>query len=140
VGEDKANGSYSTRSDLAQIGWSPETRRVLQELKDAGHCNDALDGYRLAVAVACAYRLEPRLDRREGAAPRTTAYNASAVDTADLSLRTAITEIFPAAKDVPYRAIEDLAEQGTEILAKQMEGDNLSFSELIAIVEDTQKA
>lgn len=136
--ESKSENSAGTRGDLAQIGWSPETRRVLQGLRDAGHFAEAVDGYRLAVAVACAFGLEPRLERP--ATPRQTAYNASAVDTPDLSLRTAIAEIFPSVKDVPYRAIEDLAEQGTEILAKQMEGDDLSLSKLITIVEDAQRA
>lgn len=126
------------KADLQQIGWTAETRRVLNELKDAGHIAELVDGYRLGVAVACAFGCQPRLEGR--GERRTTAYATATVDTPDLSLRTAIGEIFPEARATPYRAIEDLAEQGVEILARQMDGDDLSFTQLLSSVESAHAA
>lgn len=126
------------KSDLQQIGWSAETRRVLSELKDAGHIAELVDGYRLAVAVACAFGCQPRLEG--GGERRTTAYATATVDTPDLSLRTAIAEIFPEARATPYRSVEDLAEQGVEILARQMDGDHLSFSQLVVSIQQAHSS
>lgn len=120
------------KADLQQIGMSADTRRVLNELKSAGHISELIDGYRLAVAVACAFGCQPRLG---GGGVRTTAFNTATVDTPDLAMRTAIGEMFPDVRAIPYRAIEDLAEQGVEILDRQMDGDDLNFTALVDKVE-----
>jgi hypothetical protein len=57
------------------------------------------------------------------------------IDTDDAALRTVITEVFPDFRKVPYRAIEDLAEQGARILGENyLEGDKLMLPELLETV------
>jgi hypothetical protein len=115
--------------DIVQVGASPQSRATLDELKRTGHISDLMDGYRLAISVAIAFGREPRAQRGE----RRTMFAAGNLDS-DLSLRTTIREIYPAARDWPYRAAEDLAEQGLEIISGKMDGEMLWMDELYASV------
>ena len=115
-------------TDLVQVGASDATRRVLESLKEEGHIDTLLDGYRLGIAVAIAFGKQPR---RDGAA-RKTMFQTSSVDDEERSIRTTIVEIFPAAASWPYRAAEDLAEQGVAIIGQSIEGDDIWFEDLIS--------
>jgi hypothetical protein len=120
------------------VGASSKTRDLLNELRDAGHVAELVDAYRLSIAVACAFGREPRING--SGEQRTTMFAANTLDTPDLALRTAIAEMYPAARLTPYRTAEDLAEQGAEILRTYMEGDNIRFSEVMKKVEEATKS
>src|SRR4051812_45719291 len=93
-------------SDLVQVGAGPATRAVLEDLRDHGHISDLMDGYRLAIATAIAFARKPRPAER---GERRTMFAAGNLDP-DMSIRSAIAEIYPEARAWPYRAAEDLAE------------------------------
>lgn len=122
------------KQDLQQVGASRSTHALLTELKETGQIADLVDGYRLCIATAYGYGCEPNLERIGGT--RTTIFAANTLDTPDLALRTAIAESYPEARATPYRAAEDLAEQGAEILRNLMDGEKLRFSDLIGKIEE----
>jgi hypothetical protein len=114
------------RGDIVQVGASAASRQVLEELQAAGHIGDLIDGYRLAIAVAIGFGREPRSIRVE----RRTMFAVGNLDP-DLALRQAISEIYPAVREHPSRAAEDLAEQGLEVIRESMQGEELSLSDLL---------
>ena len=57
----------------------------------------------------------------------------------DGALRQAISEVYPVVRAAPSRAAEDLAEQGLEIIKSSFEGEDISFTELLARVRDANK-
>jgi hypothetical protein len=120
--------------DVSQVYRSPETRAVLAELEGSGKVAAAVDGFRLAVSVAIAFGCTPNVDptRRQN---RENWIAASGLDTNDGALKTVVSELFPDAKSTPYRAIEDLGEQGAKILRDQMVGDDLDLTDLIQRME-----
>lgn len=119
--------------DLKNVRYSAATKNLLVDLQDTGQIGDRVDGFRLAVAVAIALGCTPRRDQ-----PRQGWLNYAAqgtIDTEDNALRTVVQEVFPGFRDTPYRAIEDLAEQGAHILLEQYwEGDRLLLPELLETV------
>lgn len=117
--------------DLVQLGASDATRRVLETLKAEGHIDTQLDGYRLGISVAIAFGKKPRRDQPT----RKTMFQTSSVDDVQRSIRTTIIELFPEAADWPYRAAEDLAEQGVTIVGESMDGDEIWFGDLIDRIE-----
>lgn len=117
--------------DLVQLGASDATRRVLESLKSEGHIDTLLDGYRLGIAVAIAFGKKPHRDQQT----RKTMFQTSSVDDVERSIRTTIIELFPDAADWPYRAAEDLAEQGVAIVGESMDGDEIWFGDLIDRIE-----
>ena len=119
------------KGDLVQIGASPATRDILDNLQETGHIDDLMDGYRLAVAVAIAFGRQPRTSAP--ATPRRIMFAVGNLDQ-DNSLRQTIAEIYPEVREIPSRAMEDLAEQGLDILADSMTGDELSFADLMVRV------
>jgi len=121
-----------TISDLVQVGASTTTRSVLEGLRDNGHVAELMDGYRLAITTAIAFKRAPRHAAR---GERRTMFAAGNLDP-DMSLRSAIVEIYPEARSWPYRAAEDLAEQGAEILKNSMDGEELWFEDLMRRIEE----
>jgi hypothetical protein len=117
----------AAKSDLTQVGASEETAATLNELLDLGHIGELSDGYRLGIVVALAFGRTPSTESRQG---RKTTLAVSGLDP-DGAIKAAIREIYPEEASVPYRAAEDLAEQGVEILKDSMEGDAISFSDLM---------
>jgi hypothetical protein len=125
-------------SDLVQLGASEETRRVLTTLQEHGHIQNLLDGYRLGIAAAIAFGKEP--GREQPKAARTTMFQTSSVDDVERSLRTAIIEIYPKCAEWPYRAAEDLAEQGVALIAASMDGDEIWYADLIQRIEQANES
>jgi hypothetical protein len=122
--------------DLQQLRYSPDTRRFLTDLQETKQINERVDGFRLAVAVAVALGCHPRRDQSRQDWSNYAAVNT--IDTADGALRTVVTEVFPDFRQVPYRAIEDLAEQGAQILLQQyVEGDRLTLPSLLETIGQT---
>ena len=115
-------------SDVVTVGVSEATSASLDELQELGHIGERSDGYRLGIAVALSFGRVPRPQARKG---RTTMLSVSGLDP-DGAIKAAIREIYPEAADWPYRAAEDLAEQGVEIIRDHMEGEDLSFAELMS--------
>ncbi len=127
-----SESASSQEKDLVQIGASQQSRDVLDRLKDAGHIEDYMDGYRLAIALAIGFGREPALAPR---GERKTMFAVGNLDP-DNALREAIREIYPQARSVPSRAAEDLAEQGLAIAKdKYMQGEELSFAEIVSAVQ-----
>jgi hypothetical protein len=125
--------SDAEERDLQQLRYSPNTRRLLTDLVETDQINERVDGFRLAVAAAVALGFTPRRDQSRQEWSNYAAVNT--IDTDDAALRTVITEVFPDFRHVPYRAIEDLAEQGARILLEQyMDGDDLMLPELLETV------
>ena len=60
---------------------------------------------------------------------------ASGLDTGDSAIKTVVRELFPDVRATPYRAIEDLGEQGAKLLRDKMIGDDLDLESLIESVE-----
>src|SRR4051812_47830486 len=100
--------------DILQVRGSGSLRKFLDELRDAKHIIELVDGYRLCIATACAFQRAPDPSRRYS--NRQTMFARDTLDTSDQSIRTAIAEIYPDAAATPYRAAEDLAEQGADII------------------------
>jgi hypothetical protein len=119
-------------SDLVQVGANTATRGVLEDLRDNGHITELMDGYRLAIATAIAFKRSPRQAAR---GERRTMFAAGNLDP-DMSLRSAIAEIYPEARGWPYRAAEDLAEQGADVLRNSMDGEEIWFEDLIRRIEE----
>src|SRR4051794_17804716 len=120
--------------DIAQISRSPETRSVLDELEASGKVASAVDGFRLAVSIAIAFGCTPSVDpaRRQA---RGNWIAASGLDTGDSAIKTVVRELFPEVRTTPYRAIEDLGEQGASLLREKMVADDLDLESLIASIE-----
>ncbi len=116
--------------DLSQIGTSVRSREILDGLRADGHVADALDGYRLAIAVAIGFGRTPDVSSGE---KRSTSYAVGGLDS-DGAIRKAISEIYPEVRDVPARAAEDLAEQGLAIIDESREGEGLSLGDLVSRV------
>jgi hypothetical protein len=119
-------------ADVATVGASDATSATLNELSELGHIEELSDGYRLGIAVALSFGRPPHAQARRG---RKTMLSVSGLDP-DGAIKAAIREIYPEAADWPYRAAEDLAEQGVEILKSCMEGDDLSFADVMTRLED----
>lgn len=119
-------------SDIVQVGASTATRGVLEDLRDHGHVAELMDGYRLAISTAIAFKRSPR---QTGRSERRTMFAAGNLDP-DMSLRSAIVEIYPEARGWPYRAAEDLAEQGADVLKNSMDGEELWFEDLMRRIEE----
>ena len=113
--------------DLVQVGASPASREVLQRLREHGHIDDMMDGYRLAIAVAIGFGREPRAGEK---GERKTMFAVGNLDP-DSAIREAIKEINPDHRAVPARAAEDLAEQGLELISESFQGENFSFTEML---------
>src|SRR3712207_2210960 len=121
-------------TDIQQLRGSSALRRFLDDLRDDGHIAELADGYRLCIATACAFHREPDVNRsRQG---RQTMFAPTTLDTPDFALRTALSEIFPAVSHVPYRAAEDLAEQGAEILKEMYPESSVQFADLLERIEN----
>jgi hypothetical protein len=122
-------------SDIAQVGASDDTSATLKNLADLGHIGELSDGYRLGIAVAISFGRTPRASSRGG---RKTMLSASGLDP-DGAIKAAIREIYPDASGWPYRAAEDLAEQGVEILKTYLEGEDLSFADLMTRLREANQ-
>lgn len=118
-------------TDLVQVGASAESRDILDQLKTHGHIADLMDGYRLGIATAIAFGREPR---EKASAERVTMFAAGNLDP-EMAIRTAIAEIYPRARSWPYRAAEDLAEQGLEIVRDSVDGEEIAYAKLVDRIE-----
>jgi hypothetical protein len=123
--KDKIVGS--DKQDLVQVAATPAMRETLSQLQEHGHIADLVDGYRLGISVAIAFGREPGTSELSD---RRTMFSTSTLDP-DVSLRTAIAEIYPAMRGTPYRAAEDLASQGLQIIQAEIEGEDIRYGELI---------
>lgn len=123
--------SQAAKDDLRALGASATSQSHLDEMQRQKLIGDQMDGYRLAVATAIAFGRKPRA---KADSSRTTKYAAGNLDP-DQELKTVVSEIYPDFKATPYRAIEDLAEQGLEILKTQSEGDTIWFGDLVSRLE-----
>lgn len=123
-------------TDVATVGASDATAATLNELAELGHIGELSDGYRLGIAVALSFGRVPRPTARKG---RKTMLSVSGLDP-EQAIKAAIREIYPEAETWPYRAAEDLAEQGVEILKNQMEGEDISFADVMTRLREANAA
>ncbi len=118
--------SPAAKDDLLQIGVSTSGQKVLDEMHDGGLVSEQMDAYRLAIATAIAFGRSPR--GTEGSWK--TKYAVSGIDPQQ-DLKVIVAEIYPNFATTPYRAIQDLADQGLDIIGAQMEGGTIFFGELV---------
>jgi hypothetical protein len=123
-------------NDVQTVGASDETAATLSELSELGHIGELSDGYRLGIAVALSFGRVPRSQSRRG---RKTMLSVSGLDP-DGAIKAAVREIYPEAAGWPYRAAEDLAEQGIAILKERMEGEDISFADLMSRLREANTA
>lgn len=123
--------------DLGQVGATPAMRSVLETLKDEGHVKDLVDAYRLCIALACAWNVEPNSSKSKN---MTTMFAVNTLDTRALDLRIAVSELYPEWATSPYRACQSLAEQGAAILKEEMAGTSVSFADLVGKSEQIGSA
>ena len=121
------------QQDIQTLGGSRELRKILDDLRADDHISELVDGYRLCIATACAFQRVP--DPTATYENRNTMFAPTTLDTGDFAIRTAIAEIYPEFGATPYRAAQDLAEQGARILKRFLVGDQLSFTDLLERVE-----
>lgn len=113
-------------TDLKQVRLSEDARTVLDALKSNGHISDLADGYKLGIALAIAFHREPSIE----SGPRKTYISVGDLDP-DIHIKTAVAEMYPDWAAIPYRAAEDLAHQGVDILGGFLEGDTPWFGEIV---------
>lgn len=124
---DASGKTAAEKADLVQIGANTTTRATLDKLREHDHIADLMDGYRLGIAVAIAFGKEP--DPRP-VSERVTMFATGNLDP-DMALKSAIAEIYPGVRTIPYRAAEDLAEKGCAILEEFFDGDDISYDSLM---------
>lgn len=129
--------SDAPKKDLSQIGISPGGQRQIDFMKDNRIIDSDLDGYLLGVATAIAFMRDPFPKGRDRPQFKTK-YAINSVDPQQ-SLRTIIVEVYPSWRKFPYRAIEDLADQGLEILESHNEGDELWLGELVSRLQEANR-
>jgi hypothetical protein len=121
------------RRDILQVRASAALRKFVKEMKDAGHVGEQVDAYRLCIAVAIAVGRLPDPERqRKG---RDTMFAANTLDTDESALRIAISEMYPDVAGTPYRAAEDLAEQGAEILKNLWRDEEVRYTDVLDLAE-----
>lgn len=57
----------------------------------------------------------------------------------DRWLAATIRELYPEFRSTPYRAVEDLAEQGVKLLAEFMDGEEIWYGRLFGQVEEANR-
>jgi hypothetical protein len=121
------------RRDILQVRASTTLRKFVKEMKDAGHVAEQVDAYRLCIAVAIAVGRVP--DPEQPRKGRDTMFAANTLDTDVSALRIAISEMYPEVAETPYRAAEDLAEQGAEILRGLWRDDEVRYTDVLDLAE-----
>jgi hypothetical protein len=114
------------KDDLRQIGVSKSGQKVLDAMDAGGLVSEQMDAYRLAIATAIAFGRSPR--GAEGTWKNK--YSVGGVDPQQ-DLRVIVAQIYPEYASTPYRAIQDLADQGLDILADNLEGGMIFFGEMV---------
>lgn len=109
------------------IGLSEDAHEKLKWLKDEQHFRELLDGYRFAIGLALAQRVEPPEVQK-----RMTIFNVGTLDP-DQSLKRAIEALMgDRVRDIPiYKMAERLAEWGVNELASQAKGGSIDFVGLL---------
>lgn len=109
------------------IGLSESAHGKLKRLQEDGYFRELLDGYRFAIGLALAQRVEPPDVQK-----RTTIFNVGTVDP-DQSLKRAIEALMGShVRDASiYKMAERLAEWGVNELASQAEEGSIDFVGLL---------
>ena len=109
------------------IGLSEGAHEKLKRLQEDEHFRELLDGYRFAVGLALAQRVEPPEVQK-----RTTIFNVGTVDP-DQSLKRSIEALMgDRVRDTSiYRMAERLAEWGVNELASQAKTGSIDFVGLL---------
>jgi hypothetical protein len=119
-----------TVNEPAFVRLSEKTHGRLKRLKEDGHFQEMLDGYRCGIALALAQGVIPD----ELPTPRQNVFGVALIDPHS-EIATAIRAIMDT-KDIPvYRWAERLAEWGIEELARQAESGQIDFGRLINQVQ-----
>lgn len=116
--------------DRDQIGLPDETDDLLKVLvKQTPWFKNEMDVYRLAITVALARGLEPRLDESE---TYTTKYQVSSLDP-DGRLKLLITTFAPDQSKTPYRWAMRLANKGVKFLHSALIDKGLPIGEALGL-------
>lgn len=109
------------------IGLSESAHEKLKWLKEEQYFRDLLDGYRFAIGLALAQRINPPEFQN-----RTTIFNVGTVDP-DQSLKQSIEALMSERdQETPiYKMAERLAEWGVNELASQAQAGSIDFIKLL---------
>ena len=109
------------------IGLSEGAHEKLKWLQEEQHFRELLDGYRFAIGLALAQRVEPPEVQK-----RTTIFNVGTVDP-DQSLKRSIEALMgDRVRDISiYKMAERLAEWGVNELASQAKDGSIDFAGLL---------
>lgn len=116
-----------TSAEPTTIGLSESAHGKLKRLQEDGYFRELLDGYRFAIGLALAQRVEPPDVQK-----RTTIFNVGTVDP-DQSLKRSIEALMGShVRDASiYKMAERLAEWGVNELASQAEAGSIDFVGLL---------
>jgi len=108
--------------DISKVGLSERVDAKLKRLQEEKHFSDMRDAYRVGIALAIAYGVNPP----EIIPPKVQRYNISQIDE-DKSIETAINLLMDTANVPPYRWAERLAEWGLKNCPKKVKWGKLTF-------------
>lgn len=112
------------------IGLSNAAHGKLQRLKDDGHFDELMDGYRFAIGLALAHVADaPPL------ANRNTIFNVGSLDP-DRSIYQVVAALRATQDEPVYRTAERLAEWGIEEMYRQIETGSFS---VVALLREAQE-
>ena len=117
--------------DISKVGLSERVDAKLKRLQEEKHFSDMRDAYRVGIALAIAYGVNPP----EIIPPKVQRYNISQIDE-DKSIETAINLLMDTANVPPYRWAERLAEWGVEKLSQESEMGQIDFFKLLAKAQE----
>ena len=113
--------------DISKVGLSERIDTKLKRLQEEKYFTDMRDAYRVGIALALAYGINPP----EIIPPKVNRYNISQIDE-DKSIETAICLLMDTEGVPPYRWAERLAEWGVEKLSQESEKGQIDFLKLLA--------
>ncbi len=113
--------------DISKVGLSERIDTKLKRLQEEKYFTDMRDAYRVGIALALAYGIQPP----EIIPPKVNRYNISQIDE-DKSIETAISLLMDTEGSPPYRWAERLAEWGVEKLSQESEKGQIDFLKLLA--------
>jgi hypothetical protein len=113
--------------DISKLGLSERIDAKLKRLQEEKHFADMRDAYRVGIALAIAYGINPP----EIIPPKVNRYNISQIDE-DKSIETTISLFMDTRVVLPYRWAERLAEWGVEKLSQESEKGQINFLRLLA--------
>jgi|SRR5688572_16262670 len=114
--------------DRRTVGASEKGRRVLKWLTEQAIFPEEMDAYRFAIALGLS------VGKRTALVGRQTSFNVGSFDK-DESMATLVRSLLPIEVSQTYRAAEELAETGFDLIAPAMETGEFRFEDMIEMAK-----